>query len=416
MKKAIIMIFLIFLNSVFAQNFDVWSERGGSFTIGRSEKIIIYVKNNGATVDTYTVTFTKTASYQGMDVSNSISFQIPSNKITDVQPGETVSTVGTLVILGPITSGSITLRISNQAGNFKTYTLDNIKATYPQSLFEFNTYYLAILLVLSLILFIKRPKLLILLFLPFSLVQAGYITITTSAEFPYIFNNSTQGYVIIQNSGDEIAKDCIVSIDSGYFSSYSYIGDISPNQEITKNITLIINNQLKDGTYISSLKTYYKDSNGYSFSAITPLEIVYKTPAVSKVSVFAQNIKIEEGGSKNLQIKLKNSDFRDQKVILTIHLPDEIIVEKNTIDVSISSNDEKTIIFPIKSYNALKGSKYAYFISAEYEDLYHYSSYSIGFIEIIDKEKIKPAYILAFIALIISIIMFLFTKRKTKKR
>lgn len=416
MKKTLIIFFLLIccVNIVFSQNFELWAERGGTFTIGKPEKVIIYIKNTGTTVETYGISFTKSASYKGVDVSNVISFTLISNKIANVKPGDTDSIMGNLIILGPADTGSITIKAIQQSdGKSKEYTLTNIRAFYPQSLDEFNFLYFFIFLLAVLFLKNKIKWVLPLLF-SFYIVQAGYISITTTAEFPFISSNYTDGKIQIENSGDEIAKDVISVIDSKYFYSYVYMGDLPPGKRLIKNSTLIILEKLEPGKYIVPIKTYYKDLNGYSFSAITPLELVYETPTISKVHLSTKNLKITEGGKSKLEVKIKNNDSKDQKLHLILHLPDEIVADKSSIEINLPSNSEKTVFFYLSSFNAIKGSNYPFFVSVEYDDIYHYSSYSLSFIEIKPPIKIKPEYIFVGIVFMVSIFLFFNKKRKRK--
>lgn len=415
MKKIIFTIFLLIfcLKFAFSQNFELWAERGGSFTIGKPEKVMIYIKNTGSKTETYYIQFSKSASYRSNDASNLISFNLISDKIVNLEPSDTNSIIGNLIILGPVDTGSITIKAIQQSdGKSKEYKLDNIRASYPLSLDEFNIFNFLGILFLITFLLKNKIKWFLPLFLSFYLVQAGYITITTTAEFPFIYSNYTNGTIQIENSGDEIAKNVVSVIDSKHFSSYVYIGDLFPGKKIIKNATIIILDKLKPGKYTIPIKTYYEDLSGYSFSAITPIELVYETPTMSKISITTKNLKIAENSKSKLEIKIKNNDLKNQKLFLSIYLPDEIVTDKNNIEINIPANSEKSIFFYLSSYKAIKGSNYPFFVSAEYDDTYHYSSYSLSFIEITSPFKIKIEYILPAIVFIISVVFLLIKKKR----
>jgi len=423
MRKLAIFFLLLFITSSYAQDFEVWAERGGAFTVGKPERIIVYVKNNDMNGEyNYGVAVSRIEAYCGSpptSCSNAILVRFASNKILSVKPNETKSTAGTIVILGPVTSGSIELTVAKEGtSQTRKITLSDIRAYYPQSLREFDTMLLLPLVFLA-ILYLRKNKysLLLALMLSISIASSSYISITNYVDVPIIFYNQTNATIRIENSGDESAYDVTVSLDSRYFSSEAiYIGRIDSLQSISKNFTIFIPDGLKEGKYAAAVRVYYKDANGYSFSAITPIEIVYKTPAASKVSISVKNLKIEENGNGKIAIKLKNDEGKDVDASVNLYLPNEFMSSKTSYQISLKANSEKTILAEVTNFNALKGSSYPYFVVAEYEDEYHRSSYSLGFIEVVERQKIKLPYILAGMALLVSLALFFYSRKERKRK
>jgi hypothetical protein len=418
MRKIILLLPLLFIAFCYAQNFEVWAERGGSFTIGKPEKIIIYIKNNDIVEDSYAITFIKTARYQNNDVSELLSFTLSSNKILKVQPNETKTTVGTLIILGPVADGSITITATNKANQQKQFTLSKIKADYPQSLSEFNVLVLIFIILIASFYLTKNKILLVLtVLLSFSMAKSSYISMTTLVETPIILNNSTSVEISVENSGDETAYDAIAFLDrKEFYAENIYMGKINPGDYVKKNFTVFFTQGIKEGIYITAMRVYYKDTNGYVFSAISPVKLIYKSPTSSKLTLLLENKKIEEGGNTKVEIKIKNLDEKNIDAKINIFMPDEFGVGRKSYEVSLKPNSEKTVLLDVFNIKALKGSTYPYFVSAEYEDEYHYSDYSMGFIQVTEKQRIKSSYLLAGVALLISIIMLFFSKKSKKRK
>ena len=418
MKKLSILIFLLFISSSYAQDFEVWAERTGLFTIGKPEKIIVYVKNNNPTQPhNYVVTVKEIYALCGSPSMqcNAIIVNFPSNKILNVNPNETKLTTGTIIIVGPVSDGRITIKVEKEGGSgSRQIVLSNIRANYPQTLSEFNVIFLAALIVAIFYLWRSKLFLLLALLLSISIASSNHISITNYVNVPIILYNQTNATITIENSGDESAYDVTAFVDSKHFFSEGiYIGRIDPGKSMSKNFTIFLLDDLKEGKYVGAVRVYYKDANGYDFSAITPVEFVYKTHVPSKVSISLKNVRIEENGNGKITIKLKNDDGKDVDASVNIYLPNEFTSTKNSFQIHLNANSEKMIIADITNFNALKGSTYPYFAVVEYEDEYHRSSYSLSFIEVVEKQKIKIPYILAAIAFIVSLALF-FCKNKKR--
>jgi len=396
----------------------VWAERGGAFTIGKPEKIIIYVKNTGKVEDSYGIIYTKSATLKGSDASNLINFVLPSNKILNVKPNETKSTTGSLVVIGPIETGSLTITVLNKDNLQRQFVLSNIRAIYPQSLNELNTTLLIFTIIFIACFYPRKNKILLfLILLNFSVAKSSYISITTSVDTPIIYNNSTKAAINIENSGDEAAYDVVAIIDSEkIYAENIYIGRLDSNQQLSKNFTLFISDGIKEGNYVGAVRVYYKDRSGYGFSAITPIQIIHKNFLLSKISLTAKDVKLEERGNTKIPLKIKNNENRDIDAKIKFYLPSEFASSKISYNIRLKPNSEKTFFLDVSNIKALKGSSYPYFVSVEYEDQYHYSEYSVGFIEVVEQKNIKSSYIIAGTALIISMILFFLGKNSKKRK
>ncbi|MCX8178876.1 MAG: hypothetical protein N3D75_03555 [Candidatus Aenigmarchaeota archaeon] len=140
---------VLFLNVVFAADFELWAQRGGLFTIGENQIIKVYVLNKDSSQRDYTITYSKSATYNTNDVSHLLIVSFPSNRIDDVKPSETKSTELTVLIAAPISQGSITFTGTDDTGTVRQYTITDIRASYPQNLPEFHIIFLLLLFILA---------------------------------------------------------------------------------------------------------------------------------------------------------------------------------------------------------------------------------------------------------------------------
>jgi len=132
-------------------DFKIWSEGPQLFTIGKKEIVNVYIQNTGNRDDSYTVSFTKEALFEGGDVKHLIDVSIPSNKINLVNPNRTGNIFATITLLGPITSGSVTFNATSESDSLVKRIAEpiEIKTGYPISLPEFGLMGLMLLILIS---------------------------------------------------------------------------------------------------------------------------------------------------------------------------------------------------------------------------------------------------------------------------
>jgi len=145
---------------VFSQDFDFTGSCPDLFTIGKKEKIELYIKNNDNFVGrTFTISYTKEAwGYSDggeFDLSHLISVEFPSN-ITVVGPNEIKSTVATVIFLGPFQTGKITFTARTGEAT-RTYEVKigpgQKKLGYSVTLNEFS--FISLLIVATSIIYLK---------------------------------------------------------------------------------------------------------------------------------------------------------------------------------------------------------------------------------------------------------------------
>ncbi len=257
---------------------------------------------------------------------------------------------------------------------------------------------------------------LIVLMLP-SLVLAGTISLTTSVTTDILTTSQGEIQFSLTNSGDEAAYNVQVSLITDDFSSQLiHVGTLEINRPFETNITLNVNDNLKEGNYPVVLLTEYTDANGYPFSSVSPITLTYKNPYSSRITGIFENIELSGKRSKNLVLKLKNMDQVDHDVNVKLILPNELSSDTIEKTVSVGSKEGKNIVFKVSNFAGLEGSSYVVLASIEYENDYHYSSLASGMVRIVEKKGMNVPKWIPISTLIIVVIIFIIFQVKSKIR
>ncbi|MEM5793318.1 MAG: hypothetical protein QXY45_03100 [Candidatus Aenigmatarchaeota archaeon] len=261
----------------------------------------------------------------------------------------------------------------------------------------------------------KMISFLILLILP-SVVLGGTISLTTSITTDKFTSEGGIIEVSLANYGDEPAYNTQLSIISDYFSADPVnVGILGINNPITKNITLKSKNVLKDGNYPVVLLVEYTDANGYPFSSVSPINIIYKNSYPSRITGAFESIEVDGNRPKNLVMKLKNMDQVDHNIKVKLVLPNELSSDETEKSISIKSKEEKSIIFKVSNFAGIPGSSYVVLGIIEYEDEYQHSSISSGIVKIVEgKSLFKPSKIVIFSIVGVLLLMLILYQLKGK--
>lgn len=255
----------------------------------------------------------------------------------------------------------------------------------------------------------------------FSSALAGTISLTTSITTETISGNSSLVKIEITNMGDEAAYNTQLSIISDEFSSKPVnLGTLLVNVPYKTNITIESQKELKEGSYALFLITEYTDANGYPFSSVSPISLIYKSHYPSRVIGSFETVEISEKRGKDISLKLRNMDQIPHEVRVRLVLPNELasdFVEKN---INVGPKEEKVIKFKVSNFGGLVGSSYVILAAIEYEGDYHYASIATGMVKIVeDKNPLKFKGPLPFIfagALLIVFILYQFFGKKIEIR
>ncbi|MCD6093125.1 MAG: hypothetical protein J7J38_03880 [Candidatus Aenigmarchaeota archaeon] len=261
-------------------------------------------------------------------------------------------------------------------------------------------------------------KLVILFILLFSNISfAGYISLTTSMENIFIYNNSAEINISLLNSGDEPAFNTklFLVLPDGFKVNELFVGTLKQNNTFVGQFNISVVKNIIPGKYTFAVLTEYSDANGYGFSSVSPSTIIYKKPTSTKISGFIKELKLGEKETKNLELKILNRDTEEHNIRAHLYLPNELVAKENDKTVLIKPNEEKEIDFSISNFGALLGSSYIVFASVEYEeDWLHYSTIVRGIVNI---EKGDYSWIIICIVLIlITIFVIINIRHKFKVR
>lgn len=160
MKIIALLLLFLLLPPAYAppSDFKVWAQRSGLFTVGKKEQVHIYVQNLVASTGSYEIVYNKTAQYNLNDVSHLVQVSIPSNRINIVGQNEVKSTFATVVMQGPITSGQINFIVRSLSDSSENVATVTLTASMPTSLPEFGLASVAIIIILSSVIFFVQKS------------------------------------------------------------------------------------------------------------------------------------------------------------------------------------------------------------------------------------------------------------------
>ena len=131
----------------------------------------------------------------------------------------------------------------------------------------------------------------------------------------------------------------------------------------------------------------YEDANGHRFQALHVGTVVGGQPPPAKMAVIdVVTPQLAVAGSGSLEARLKNLSREPRKVALEIYLPDEIGLTEPIPSISLSGWEERPVTALLVNRTGLTGSRYAVFVSAEYEDGgVHHTVLTPATLEIVDE-------------------------------
>jgi len=257
----------------------------------------------------------------------------------------------------------------------------------------------------------KRPLpilfILVLFLTPSGLASKISLTTTVSAEI-MLKENSTVSIELL-NSGDEPAFNLKLSFTSECFNSEPiYIQKLDPGKSFKGMINVSLKKEIGEGNHPLVLFTDYTDMNGYPFSSVSPLMIVYKTPTISRVSGILSDVNLNKD-TKKLKLILRNLDEVEHEVKVRLFLPRELDCDKTEMNISLEPKSERTLEFRVSNLGALEGSSYVVLASIEYEEANkHYSSFANGMVKITEKKHANFPEWLPFLSIALLFMIFIY--------
>ncbi|MFH1126422.1 MAG: hypothetical protein V1703_04810 [Candidatus Altiarchaeota archaeon] len=223
----------------------------------------------------------------------------------------------------------------------------------------------------------RRLALLLMVFLLAPFASARYITISVGLlSSGFISGNSGVLNISVSNFGDEPAYDVQLGFDmpEGFASEPIFVGVINPNNTALASFNINISDNVVSGEYYLNLIVQYADGNGYPFSMVNPVKVVYRTPAQIMVNGVMEKVEIPGGGSGNLRLVLNNPDNIAHDLSVRLYLPNEIKADSSERKVSIPPKGEVDVDYELSSFGALPGSNYMVYAVVDYVDDLHRSN------------------------------------------
>lgn len=238
---------------------------------------------------------------------------------------------------------------------------------------------------------------------------ASYITISATVSSDIISGDFGQVYVELEQGGDEPAYQVeVIPFFSDYFQVEGELKSerLDPGGRLGGPFDVSLKKSLLHGNYPFLSLVIYHDANMYPFSVVSPHTITYVNGRSSEIFGSMETVDIQEEGSGNIALKIRNmgSESRDVKVLL--YLPRELKSETGERTISVGPKEEKEIKYRIESFGALPGSSYSILASLEYDAGSHYTSFANGMVSIVEKGGLLgiPYWVIAAILIVLAAI------------
>jgi uncharacterized membrane protein len=204
----------------------------------------------------------------------------------------------------------------------------------------------------------------------------------------------------------------------GFSSDKVYLGVMTNGTSNVVQLKLNASDEVLSGEYYMNLMVQYADANGYPFSMVNPMKIVYKKPVQSRVTGLMQKVEISGDESKVMKLVLNNNDDVSRDVVVSLNAPNEVSVDSSVRQASIPAKGGVELEFQVSSMGALPGSKYVVYAVIDYSDQVHYSTAVRSSVEITEKKTLPvwvPVLVLAALVLVV-VYMQLNKKPRGKKK
>lgn len=246
--------------------------------------------------------------------------------------------------------------------------------------------------------------------LSFSFVLGSYISFSVTMTSDTL--SGDQGSVILElgQRGDETAYKTEVlpfQSDHFYYTGNVRSEELDPGEKLDGHFNFSSREDLLPGAYPFVAQVVYHDANMHPFSLVSPHTIVYQTREEPLVAGLIRDFELGEESITDFALEVRNLEEKSRDVRIRVYLPEEIITDTDSMDISLGPGETKEISFIVQSLGALAGSSYTIAASLEYEDGYHYTSFAGGNVKIIEKEKIIGlSYEWIIAILIVLVILF----------
>ena len=143
----------------------------------------------------------------------------------------------------------------------------------------------------------------------------------------------------------------------------------------------------KKGRYPLTVYVDFHDSNQYPFSALSGMTFYVDEDVNPNLIALAEDITMEKNGE--MFIDIKNLGARSKKVLVSLILPKELSVQRQTINLELGPRSEKRLDFRLTNFSALPGANYPIFCYIEYDlENTHYTAIARAAVNIAKDENL----------------------------
>jgi len=154
------------------------------------------------------------------------------------------------------------------------------------------------------------------------------------------------------------------------------------------------------GRYPVVIKTYYKDTSGHGFTALTVGFYDYHSTIKPAISISGQATSIPVDGKGQITFVLHNDGQAVQKIDLALFIPNELSADQEHTVIEVGPQQETTVVYDVENYSALANSSYPISLVGQYEDAgNHFSMAGSALVRIAD--DVEPTIRLVWVWLLL---------------
>jgi len=173
----------------------------------------------------------------------------------------------------------------------------------------------------------------------------------------------------------------------------------------------------KKGRYPLTVYVDFHDSNQYPFSALSGMTFHVDEHVNPDLIALAEDITLEKNGELPIAIKNLGPGFKE--VLVSLILPKELSVQRQTINFEIGPRSEKRLAFRLTNFSALPGANYPIFCYIEYDlENTHYTAIAKAAVNIAKDENLfrRFRWLWIFLTIIMSAMLVMMIIRGLKKK
>ena len=207
---------------------------------------------------------------------------------------------------------------------------------------------------------------LLLILIPTTPATAGNISLGLTPQ-PEVREGALAVHLTIRNSGDEAARSVSPALHVRDKTARGEVRALLTPNESWQVELAIADAGLGTGKWPYRIMVDYADANEYPFHALHVGTVMVGAAPPAKVAVLGVAAP-PLATSGWLELRVKNLGPEARTVALTVHLPEGIELSEPPSPVELAPWEERRVGGSLVNHTGLPGSRYAVFVSAEYDD------------------------------------------------